>query len=81
MEHHGMSTELLASELDVRPYCWEFHCRGQTDARCVACIVHRSGAINCFELSDVLPADGRLNARCEDCEYRKLHPGGDDQED
>ena len=81
MKEHGMSTDLLASELDVRPFCWEFHCRGQADPRCIECLVHRSGALNCFELKGVLPAGGRLNARCDDCDYRRLYPGGEDKED
>ena len=25
MRDHGMSTELLESEMGIRPHCWEFH--------------------------------------------------------
>ncbi|MBW2264447.1 MAG: excisionase family DNA-binding protein [Deltaproteobacteria bacterium] len=81
MREHMMSTELLESELGVRPHCWEFHCRGQTEERCLACIAYRSGAMNCFELSTVLPDESRLNASCAGSDYYRRYSGEDQDEE
>lgn len=77
MRDHEMSTELLEGEHGIRPHCWEFHCKGDTDERCLRCLAYRSGALNCFALKDVLPEEGRLNASCEECDYYRRHAGMD----
>jgi excisionase family DNA binding protein len=77
MIERGMDTGLLDAEQDIRPYCWEYHC--QLDARygtpslgvCDACLVHRSGTLNCWELHGLLPLTARKVDRCEDCEYHR----------
>jgi excisionase family DNA binding protein len=81
MREHGMDTQLIESEMDVRPHCWEFHCRGQSEPPCTECLVYRSGAIDCFELSGVNPPDARLFPRCEECDYHRRYAGGDDREE
>jgi excisionase family DNA binding protein len=81
MREHDMSTSLIDSEMDVRPYCWEFHCSGRTEPGCLECVVYRSGAINCFELRDVLPPEKRLIPRCSECDYHQRYAGSDDQEE
>ncbi len=81
MKSHGMSTALLESEQDVRPHCWEFHCKGQADARCQQCLAYRSGAVNCFELENVLREDARLNPSCEECDYHRRYAGEDQDEE
>jgi excisionase family DNA binding protein len=81
MREHDMNTELLESEIDVRPHCWEFHCIGQTEAPCIECMVYRSGAMSCFELSNVNPPESRLFPSCDECDYFRRYAGSDDQEE
>ena len=45
------------------------------------CLAYRSGAVNCFELSDVLPQEERLNASCEECDYHRRYSGEDQDEE
>lgn len=80
MREHGMSTELLVSEIDVRPHCWEFHCEGEPSSTCLQCIVHLSGAINCFALCEVAPGGRRLVETCDSCDYHRLYGGSSEEE-
>jgi excisionase family DNA binding protein len=81
MRDHEMSTDLLESEYGIRPHCWEFHCKGDADARCLRCLAYRSGAVNCFALRNVLPDEERLNASCEECDYYRRYAGEDQDEE
>lgn len=81
LRDHGMSTDLLEGEMDVRPHCWEFHCSGQTEPGCLECMAYRSGAVNCFELRDVIPPEMRLIPRCDECDYYRRYVGSGDQEE
>lgn len=69
MHSHGMRTDLLMAECDVRPHCWEFHCSGELDARCLGCPACRSRAIDCFELRGVEPSREHLLPSCTACDY------------
>ncbi len=75
MIENGMDTALLDAERDVRPYCWEFHCKltsryGNPSLEvCQDCLVHRSGTSNCWELHGLLPVTRRRFDACPDCEY------------
>jgi excisionase family DNA binding protein len=80
----GMSTALLDAEADIRPYCWEFHCEvGSPSASsramgCEACLVRRSGTLNCWTLHGLLPVTARRVGQCEQCDYyRRFHPAPD----
>lgn len=69
MRDHGMSTDLLEAELDVRPLCWEYHCRRQEQLGCTDCLVNRSGAPRCYMLRGVLHPTNARPASCQECEY------------
>ena len=75
MIEHGMRTELLDAEEGIRPFCWEFHCNAGAgdpspeDAKCRHCIAYRTGALNCFELRDMIPRDLVRCPDCKQCEY------------
>ena len=81
MAEQGMDTALLDAEKDIRPYCWEYHCvvaaryGSGSPGMCDACLVHRSGTLNCWELHGLLPLTTRKVDRCEDCDYYRIwHP-------
>jgi excisionase family DNA binding protein len=77
MIENGMDTALLDAEKDVRPYCWEFHCRitsrygSPSQEVCEDCLVHRSGTLNCWELHGLLPVTRRRFDACADCGYHR----------
>jgi excisionase family DNA binding protein len=75
MCEHGMRTDLLLAEADVRPHCWEFHCSGELDARCLTCAAYRSRAINCFELRSVDRTHDHLLPTCGACDYYRQFQG------
>ncbi|MGA9752620.1 MAG: helix-turn-helix domain-containing protein [Acidobacteriota bacterium] len=70
MLERGMETALLDEEKDVRPFCWEFHCQGSLQGEaCDTCLIHRSGALNCWQLHGLLPLTARRFRDCEECDY------------
>jgi hypothetical protein len=74
MVRNEMSTALLDSELNCRPYCWEYHCqthRGAdaADAPCHACPVRRARALDCFELRAERAGGTWACADCRACSY------------
>lgn len=69
MREHDMNTALLEAEHKIQPLCWEFHCRRREALGCQECLVHRSGAAQCWELRGVLHAAEGRPERCEDCDY------------
>jgi excisionase family DNA binding protein len=73
MLEHGMSTELLEAERDVRPHCWEFHCAGELSPTCQTCLTYRSGAMQCFELRECDSSGAHLFSSCGDCEYHRRY--------
>jgi excisionase family DNA binding protein len=74
MREHGMRTDLLLAEAGVQPYCWEFHCSGEIDDRCLSCAAYRSKAIRCFELRGVDRTRHHLLPTCAACDYyRQYH--------
>lgn len=77
---HGMSTALVEAELNVRPYCWEFHCTGKPAEGCKACLVHRAGALDCCALGAHVDRSRSQRPRCEDCEYRERYVTSGDEE-
>lgn len=77
---HGMSTELLEAELNVRPHCWEFHCTGETAEGCRGCLVHRSGALRCWELSAHVERKSAQRSTCQGCEYYERYVTSTDEE-
>lgn len=79
LREHGMNTELLEAEHNIRPLCFEFNCRLQEALGCQDCLVNRSGAQRCWELRGVLHAAGARPGRCEDCDYYRRYCCEDDQ--
>lgn len=70
MRGNDMRTDLLEEEQNIRPYCWEFHCQpGEEIPACERCLVHRSGAENCYELRRVIPSTECLFDDCTSCGY------------
>jgi excisionase family DNA binding protein len=71
MRENKMRTDLLEEELNIQPYCWEFHCQPGEEGfgRCEQCLVYRSGAGNCYELRGVIPPTECLFNDCTSCEY------------
>ncbi len=74
MVRSEMSTALLDTELDCRPYCWE--CRPGADRRattpsapCSECPVYRTKALNCFELRAISAERSWAHTQCQDCLY------------
>ena len=73
MTAHGMSTELIDAENDLRPTCWQFHGDGDPPAACRRCIVYRSNALNCFALRGAYPDAPHRIRRCDDCDYYRRY--------
>ena len=74
MMRNEMSTALLDTELDSRPYCWEcqrgVHAEAGTPGTpCGVCPVYRSQALNCFELRAMSREQSWARADCQDCAY------------
>ncbi len=74
MQRHGMSTELLESEVETRSFCWEFHNSTEkkataTDMPCADCIVHKARAFNCFVIRMGNSQLDWMCGACTDCEY------------
>ena len=83
MVDQGMSTELLESEPDSRPMCWQFHERREDSGReaspCEGCVVKFLGVLNCFKLMGMRPEEGLRHEDCGACEYYRRW--GDGQTD
>ena len=79
MVEQGMQTDQLDAALGVRCACWEARAQGEGQAGaslldpCRECLVHRSGTLNCWELSGLLPLTGLRALRCADCDYHKTY--------
>jgi excisionase family DNA binding protein len=79
MVERGMETDQLDASQGLRSHCWEARVQevGQGGVAlldpCRECLVHRSGTLNCWELSGLLPLTGRRAMRCGECEYYKTH--------
>ena len=73
MRQHGMSAAQIEADLGIDPYCWEFHARGEIDEPCLSCVVHRSRAINCYELRHLMDPRARKVVDCNRCEYYARH--------
>ena len=74
MIRNEMSTERLDTELDCRPYCWEYHhgTRRAADtpgSPCSVCPVYRAKALNCFELRAINADRSWSDRNCADCAY------------
>jgi excisionase family DNA binding protein len=76
MKAHGMRTDLLDSEVEHSPACWEFWAAlskstlvDGVSGTCSDCPVYRSRAKVCHEVRPLLPG-GTLRAQsCADCHY------------
>ena len=58
------------------PYCWEFNSEsGTIRYECKECIVYKSGASRCYELSKLPASTGHAklfcSESCNDCQYFK----------
>jgi|GEM_PF-3329473 len=74
MVQNDMSTTLLDAELECRPYCWECDSRAHgvestSSVACRLCPVHRTKAMNCFELRMISTERIWAHANCHECPY------------
>ena len=61
-------------------FCWEYYKKSsQENRKCVECIVYRSRAIRCYEVSKFIPNQGRkklfCQGSCDECEYFRVVQG------
>jgi excisionase family DNA binding protein len=85
--HHSDLTTLLKRRADILPgeklqeksfqYCWEFNAdSGELKSGCQDCIVYRSRAHRCYEMSELPSETGHAKIfcteSCESCDYYHL---------
>ena len=63
-------------------FCWEYYGdEGQIGEQCANCIVFRSRALRCYEVSELSKDQGHAKAfcrsTCDDCEYFRVVQGQD----
>jgi excisionase family DNA binding protein len=86
--HGGKIDELLSERESQNPvlepthtsntfqYCWEFHSKaGKSIDACQNCLVYKTRARHCYEMSPVPKELGHMKifceSECEDCDYYK----------
>lgn len=71
------NTQAVRENINNFKYCWQFN-KEQTNCNtnCESCLVYKSRALRCYEMSDLPSELGYLKnyctSTCEDCEYFKF---------
>ncbi len=74
LDDHKPAPRLARNGGEELQYCWEFNSiAGRIPDGCKECIVYRSGALRCYEMSRLAPEAGHVglfcDESCDECEY------------